>query len=53
MGETAANVLDKFGSLSIEVGIFISIFIGNGARRIIEFTNVGSGDGGVLFNEFG
>ena len=33
--------------------IFVGVFVGDGAGREVEFADVGAGDGGVLFDEFG
>ena len=53
MGKTASYVFDKFGSLSIQMGIFIGLFICDGTRGIVEFTNVSPSDRSMFFDELG
>ena len=53
MGDTGANVFDEFRCFGIKMSKLIIVFIRYGLIRMVEFSNVGSGDVSMFFDEFG
>lgn len=53
MRNTAPDIVDNLFSLGIEMGVLISILLGNILRREVKFTNIGTSNVSKFLHEFG
>lgn len=51
MRQTAANIVDKFISTSVEVSLIIGILLSDIPRRVIQVSDIGSSNIGMFFDE--